>query len=168
MEKVVDFRQPVSEELVIDEELAEMIKDRTTRNVWELKKEAVLEVIEKQYLPTRVKEAQRKAVDELFDFVRSAVLSGVPFNIIHRVADKKSLLLADAKTVEEVEEIMRLSVSHFEDNGLVVTGKYHIPEEELMLLGVASRMGKLTKRAQERFVYLYEWCFGKRKGEQDE
>ena len=43
-----------------------------------------------------------------------------------------------------------------------------IPEEELMLLGIASRLGKLTLRAQERFVYLYERCFGQREEDEHE
>lgn len=156
MVKIVNIFEPVSDELIIDAEVAEELRARATRNIWDVKKDGVLQVIETKYIPQRVKEAQRKAVDELFAFAKGAVKSRIPLPLVHRIVDKKALFLVEAKSVEEVQDIMKLSVSHFGKQDLVVTGKYHIPEEEFMLLGLASKMGPLTKQAQERFVYLYE------------
>ena len=144
----------------MEDEIVAEVKRRTSANIFDQKKESVLEVIEKNYRPPQIKEAQRQVVNELFDLYKSAAKCGVPLRVLLRIADKKALFLVDAKTMDEIEEIKKPSVSHFEKKGLIVTRKYHVPEEELMLLGVASRMGKLTIQAQERFVYLYELCFG--------
>ena len=151
----IDFYSPM-----LDVNIDAEIERRTNANIFDLKREDVLETIEKNYRPVQVKEAQRQAVNELFDFCKSAAKCGVSLRVLFRISAKKALFLTSAKTVDEVEEIKRPSVPHFEERGLIVTKKYHIPEEELMLLGIASRMGKLTMQAQERFVYLYELCFG--------
>ena len=161
MAKIVNICEPVSDELIIDAELAEELRARATRNIWDVKKEGVLQVIETKCIPQKVKETQRKAVDELFAFAKGAVKSRVPLPLVNRIVDKKALFLAEAKSVEEVQEIMKLSVSHFGKQDLVVTGKYHIPEEELLLLGVVSKMGTLSEPAQKRFVELHELCFSR-------
>lgn len=153
---------------LLTDELSGEMKKRASTNIFDLKLEAALEIIDGTFAPTKVKESQKRAITELLAFCKDAARCGVPLRVLLRVADKKSLFLVNAKSVREVCEIRKPSISHFEGNGLIITQKYHIPEEELMLLGIASRLGKLTLRAQERFVYLYEHCFGQREEDEHE
>ena len=53
----------------------------------------------------------------------------MPLRVLFRISAKKALFLTSAKTVDEVEEIKRPSVPHFEEKGLIVTKKYHIPDK---------------------------------------
>lgn len=162
MKQIVDCHELLTDDLIGE------IKKRTTTNIFDLKLEAALEMVDRTFAPVKVKEAQKQALTELLAFCKSAARCGVPLRVLLRVADKKSLFLVSAKSVREVCEIRKPSISHFEKNGLIITRKYHVPEEELMLLGIASRIGKLTLRAQERFVYLYEHCFGQREEDEHE
>ena len=164
MAKVVDVYELIPNGYLVDEDTLEELKCRATRNIWDVKKDAVLEITKGAYTPQKVKTAQECAIEELFAYAKGAVKSGVPFPLVHRIIEKKALLLVNAKTVAEIEEIMHLSFSRFKEGGMILTCKYHIPEEELMLLGIASKMGKLTEQAQERFVFLYEQYY-KSKGD---
>ena len=136
----------------------EVRKPQKHTNLWDKKLEIVLERIDELYVYPKLRQTMKDAVLKVFKVGIGAVKAGFPLRLVLKAVDKKCLFILDARSIDEVNQILKLSVSRFEINGFVTTGKYHIPEEELMLLVLASKQGKLTPRAQERFVQLYELC----------
>lgn len=139
-----------------------------TPNLWAAKSEEICELIDKSYIPTKLKIAKKSAIEQIFKTARGCMVSGFPFRLVMRASDKKAMHVMNARNIDEVEQVMKLSTSHIQPNGMVVTGKYHIPEEELILLGAASKMGPLSEQAQKRFVELHELCFSRVHNEEED
>ena len=124
-------------------------------NIFDVKKTYIFELIDKQYTSTAIKDMRKAGVEKVFELCREYLKSRCSLILVMRVLDKKLLMIMNSSSKKEVEDILKLSTPQYLDNGLVVTSKYHIPEEELLLLMVANKMGTLSGVAQERFICLY-------------
>lgn len=124
-------------------------------NYFDFKKESIFNLIDRQYTSTAVKEMRKAGVDKAFMLCREYLNSRCSLNLVMKVLDKKVLMIMNSSDKKEIEEIVKMSTPKYLENGFVVTSKYYIPEEELLLLTVANKMGNLSGAAQERFVCLY-------------
>lgn len=124
-------------------------------NFFDYKKNCIYELIDKQYTSTVIKDRRKAGVDKVFELCREYVKSGCSFRLVMKVLDKKLQMVMNSNNQREIEDILKLSTPQYLKNGFVVTSKYHIPEEELLLLMMANKMGNLKGVAKERFICLY-------------
>lgn len=136
-------------------------------NVFDSKKTYILELIDKQYTSSAIKDMRKAGVEKAFELCREYLKSRCSLILVMKVLDKKLLMIMNSTDKKEIEDILKLSTPQYLDNGFVVTSKYHIPEEELLLLMVANKMGALSGVAQERFVTLYNAFVRSRVGVDD-
>ncbi len=141
------------------DELPFLFRGKKSKNYWESKLEMIFSMIDDAYLPKKVREYQKEAVTRIFKAAVGGVKVGFSFPFMRKYADKKAYLVVKAKSIEEVNEVMKPSVSIISEDGSAVVGKYHIPEEELIMLVLAYKSGGLNKQAQKRFEYLCDLCF---------
>ena len=136
-------------------------------NLFDVKKTYILELIDKQYTSAAIKDMRKAGVEKAFELCREYLNSHCSLTLVMKVLDKKLLMIMNSSDKREIEGILKLSTPQYLDNGFVVTSKYHILEEELLLLMVANKMGTLSGAAQERFVSLYNAFVQSRVGVED-
>lgn len=118
----------------------------------------ILDIIDETNLPESVKKIQKEGVKKAFQIGVGYLHNGFHVLFVQKIINRKVGYILNAYSEREVNEILKLSTSH-QQQGLSVLSKYHVPEEELLLLVVASRLGKLSKAAQQRVIFLYKQCF---------
>lgn len=74
--------------------------------------------------------------------------------IVKAIFEKKSRLIKEAETIEELKNIMN-GPKPFDDSGATV------PEEEMIMWSEASLKAPLNSQATERYLTLVQNCFGK-------
>ncbi len=79
---------------------------------------------------------------------------GIRADLVKTVFMKKAQLLATAATVAELHEIMHAPCPHY-TGGAFISGRYDIPEEELILWSLTSLKGPLVSAAFERYMLLF-------------
>lgn len=125
-------------------------------NFFDYKKNCIHELIDKQYTSAVIKDWRKAGVDKVFELCREYVKSGCSFRLVMKVLDKKLQMVMNSNNQREIEDILKLSTPQYLKNGFAVTSKYHIPEEELLLLMMANKMGNLKGVAKDRFICLYK------------
>ena len=124
--------------------------------------EDVIQDIENMDIPQRIKEIREEGVQRAFEIGVCYLHQGFDIFFVQKIVFARVKLLLQAYTAQEIDEILKLSIPKVQKNGWYVTDKTHIPEEEIALLVIASRQGKLNKIAQQRLVYLCETYLNRR------
>lgn len=124
-------------------------------NFFDYKKAHIFSLIDEQYAPQTVKEIRKRGVEQIYDICKGFLIAKYPFRLVMKVLSKKTQMLLMAATEREVKEILKISTCQFKGD-FVITGKYHVPEEELLVWLEVSKRGQLIPQAQKRFVELYE------------
>lgn len=124
-------------------------------NFFDFRQKCIFELIDKQYTSSTIKDFRKAGVEKAFKICREYLNSKCSMGLVMKVLDKKVLMIMNSSDKKEIEDILKMSTPQYLDNGFVVTSKYHIPEEELLLLMIANKMGTLSGAAQVRFVSLY-------------
>ncbi|MBR6630853.1 MAG: hypothetical protein IKK89_02760 [Alistipes sp.] len=127
------------------------------RNIWDAKQLVIFKRIDDLYISQNLKASMKTGITNVLEMGISCMKARYSFRLVMKVVDEKCLRILNAKTEYEATRASVLSFPHFTDNGFVVTGRYHIPEEELLLLSAARRVGTLTIPAQRRFDELYQY-----------
>lgn len=118
----------------------------------------ILDLIDEANLPESIKKIQKEGVKKAFQIGVGYLHNGFHVLFVQKIINRKVGYILNAYSEREVNQILKLSTSH-QQQGLSVLSKYHVPEEELLLLVMASRLGKLSKVAQQRVIFLYRQCF---------
>jgi len=75
--------------------------------------------------------------------------------IIEDLFEKKAQFINGAAAKQEIKEILKPSVPHYDYNSLIPTSIYHVDEEELLLWSLVSPCTKLMDCAVERYKELF-------------
>lgn len=127
-------------------------------NMLSYRMKRILDLIDETSLPESIKKMQKEGVKKVFQIGVGYLHNGFHVLFVQKILNRKVGYILNAYSEREINEILKLSTSH-QQQGLSVLSKYHVPEEELLLLVMASRLGKLSKAAQQRVVFLYNQCF---------
>lgn len=121
--------------------------------------------------PAKVKAYRDAAFRQLFHNIRH--LQGEIYAMgcfFDSIAEKKCAFIRGATTKSEMTEILELSKSKY-DGMKFPEGPYHVHEEEILLLSIASLQAPLRSEYVDRMMSLlkmlmpeaYEECFGNKK-----
>lgn len=130
------------------------------KNVYEMKKNSCLSMIEKEDIPIEVKAAKKEGIEKAFRFFKGFLAFGISPGLATRCLNHKIKNILDSTTVESVlkngDFCLPISATIGEVEG-------YIPEEELIVLAICSKLGHLTDEAQKRYKALYQKCFIERR-----
>lgn len=121
-----------------------------------------IEKIKKNEDIKAVKRLKIKKLDLIFKNMNFYLSQGFSYNTVLGIFEEKAENLLKADNMRDIEEISKLSTSHFL-NDIAVVGRYHIPAEELILLQIASVLHPLNNIARKRYDFLYKMCLNKHK-----
>jgi hypothetical protein len=76
-------------------------------------------------------------------------------DLVLTICEKKIVFIHQARTKKDIEEILGLSKVRFNGREVVPVGKYHIPEEELLLWSMISPAAPLKDYAVKRYEKLF-------------
>ena len=76
-------------------------------------------------------------------------------DLVLTICEKKIVFIHQARTKKDIEEILALSKVRFNGREVVPVGKYHIPEEELLLWSMISPAAPLIDYAVKRYEKLF-------------
>ena len=117
----------------------------------------VLNVIENNRDSASLKNVKMNCLFTVFSTISEYLNQGFPYNMVLSILDKKTEFLINALSEEDAKEATRLSTCCFLKKGVRVN-KYHIPDEELILLNIAANLHPLNARAKRRYKQLYNNC----------
>lgn len=123
-------------------------------NFWEARMEYDLSMLEEGFIPPKLKKAKNEAIVKAYRMAIGFICAGFSFRVVKKATEKKVNNIFQADTLDEVKQAQKLSISHFQRDGLAAIDKYHVLEEEYLLLGIARKTGMLNKQAKERYSYL--------------
>lgn len=81
-------------------------------------------------------------------------------DIINQIFKAKIAFILEANTKKEIKEILKPSISKYDGNKYVPSGKYHIPAEELVILCNTSMIAPLSYEATKRVKELCQLVLG--------
>ena len=84
---------------------------------------------------------------------------GIRNDLVHMVVEKRLKLIAEAATVKEIKEIEKEPRPHYTGNGFV-TGKFSVPEEEMIIWSLTSLKAPLIPAGFDRCGALFKQVFG--------
>lgn len=105
-----------------------------------------------------LEEEKAKAIAAVLDFCRKAIARCYDERLVQEIAIKKSQMILDAKTVEDVRNYAnppepRYNYASFEGN------KYLLPEEECIMWSEASLRAPLNEAGFKRYMQVFSEVF---------
>lgn len=108
--------------------------------------------------PGRVTTLRHEALKLLQSHLEEYRKNGYMAEMVTSIAWKRSRMIMEAATKEEMEKILAHSCPHY-DGKRFVTDKYHIPEEELILWSETSLRRPLSSIEYERYCKVFRELF---------
>ena len=105
---------------------------------------------------------QRAKISALCDTFRRIQMyraEGIREDLVAIVLEKRKALIMDAGTVQDVNSICSEPKPHYY-GGEFRTGRFSVPEEEMIMWSLASLRAPLNHDATERYMYLFKEAFG--------
>lgn len=79
--------------------------------------------------------------------------------LVQAILDKKTAHICEATTKADIKEILSIPKIRYNGNKIVPVGKYHIPEEELIIWSNTSLKAPLVSHGFERMMELFAQIF---------
>lgn len=117
----------------------------THTNIIEKKLDDALDYIEDSNEPFFLKSAKEQALVSVYKIGVSYLHSGIRLNWVIRFLNKKQELIFSALSEQELNEIVGITVK---------SKRFYVPEEEIILITLASQIGNVNKKTQEHFIKL--------------
>lgn len=80
-------------------------------------------------------------------------------DIVDAIIEKRTQLILDATTVQELKSICAEPKPHYNGNEFI-TSKYCIPEEEMIMWSCTSLKAPLNEAGFKRYMQLFKEVFG--------
>lgn len=123
---------------------------------------AIAEVVaspEADQLSERVLEEKISALWDTYNRARSYRAMTIRDDIIDAIVEKKTNMILEATTVQELKSICAEPNPHYNGNQFITT-KYCIPEEEMIMWSCTSLKAPLNEAGFERYMQLFKEVFG--------
>lgn len=79
--------------------------------------------------------------------------------LVLTICEKKIAFIHQARTKKDIEEILSFSKIRFNGREVVPAGKYHVPEEELLVWSMTSLEAPLNEYGFKRYKKLFREVF---------
>jgi len=96
-----------------------------------------------------------EALIKLRSIIYQYMYKGFLKDLVLTICEKKISFILQAKIKKDIEEILGFSKTRFNGCEVVLVGKYHIPEEELLIWSIASLESPLNDYAVKRYEKLF-------------
>lgn len=103
--------------------------------------------------------AKISALCDTFRRIQTYRAEGIREDLVAIVLEKRKALIMDAGTVQDVNAICSEPKPHYY-GGEFRTGRFSVPEEEMIMWSLASLRAPLNHEATERYMYLFKEAFG--------
>lgn len=123
---------------------------------------AIAEVIaspQVDQLPKRVLEEKISALWDTYNRARSYRAMSIRDDIVDAIVEKKTSLILDATTVQELKSICAEPKPYYNGNQFI-TSQYCIPEEEMIMWSRTSLKAPLNEAGIKRYMQLFKEIFG--------
>lgn len=117
----------------------------TNSNIIEHRLENGLLDIENSNIPFYLKSAKQNALISVYKMGVSYLHNGIKLNWVLRFLNRKQQFIFSAVSEKELSEIVGITVK---------SERYYVPEEEIILITLASQMGNVNKQTQEHYIKL--------------
>lgn len=114
---------------------------------------------ELKQLPKRVLEEKISALWDTRKRANSYREMQIRDDIVDAIIEKRTQLILDATTVQELKSICAEPKPHYNGNEFI-TSKYCIPEEEMIMWSCTSLKAPLNEAGFKRYMQLFKEVFG--------
>lgn len=120
----------------------------------------IAEIIVSDKLTDAQRELQFNAILRLQGILKYYEKLGYRGDLICRIAEKKGAMICQVTTKSEMLKLLKPDCPHYDGNKFI-TGKYNVPEEELICWSEVSLKagGPLISAACERYISLFKSVF---------
>lgn len=109
--------------------------------------------------PRSLSNARMKAIHTTLQRAAYYRKQDIRTDVVHMAIEKRLNLIANAATVAELKEISAEPRPRHTGSGLV-SGRFSVPEEELIVWSITSMHGPMIPAGIERYAYLFRQVFG--------
>lgn len=100
-----------------------------------------------------------EALKRLRSIIYQYMSRGFLKDLVLTICEKKIAFIHQARTKKDIEEILALPKVRFNGREVVPTGKYHVPEEELLVWSITSLEAPLNECGFKRYKKLFREVF---------